>query len=251
MMRRTLQLAALALPFALLAAARAQITDPDKLVAPPPRNPAQHHTLNSSGDLQWMWQYVKPEPLGRAADLRMDARFQLLLAQDFHRPQAMWGEHQAGHSEPLDAIIPLFLARYGAVAAEQNRYLTIDGCVPSFCAAHGLLWVDLGSPHPLVVFAAVNWTTQGHTTEEPGAAYNLWLFPSRELSADALPFALTTSLAHWDAHLAAAHRMVPHIAHAVLIEPSGAPYALDPQMAGANSIAPQPDTVTPHDADNN
>jgi hypothetical protein len=238
-MRRTLQLAAIALLATAAASTRAQITNPDKLTAPPPPNPLQR-PIHPVDALQWLWPFAQPEPIGRATDLRLDARFQLLLADNFHRPQAMWGNN----NEPLDLIIPLFLSRYGAVTAEDNRYLTIDGCVPSFCAAHGLLWIDLGTPHPLIVFAAVNWTTEGHTTEEAAADYNLWLYPNRALSADALPFALTSSLAHWDARLAAAHRLVPHIAHAVLVEPNGAPYALTPELAGANTLPPQPDTTS-------
>jgi len=66
---------------------------------------------------------------------------------------------------------------------------------------------------------------------------------------NALPLALTEAISHWDARLAAAHRLVPHINHALLVEPDGSPYALDPQLAGANSIAPQPDTTTPRNAD--
>ncbi|HEY4009366.1 MAG TPA: hypothetical protein VGM11_04380, partial [Acidobacteriaceae bacterium] len=176
-------------------------------------------------------------------DLRLDARLHALLAQDFHRPQAMWGDSAAGRNEPLDVVIPLFLSQYGTVTAQDNRYITIDGCVPSFCAAHGLLWVDLGTPHPLVIFAAVNWSPESHTTDETAANYELWLFPNRELSANALPLPLTLALAHWDARLAAGHRLVPHIEHAVLIEPSGTPYPLNPALAGANTLAPQPDTT--------
>lgn len=247
-MRRTLQLAA-ALLLLTAAAARTQITSPDKLVAPKPANPAYHAPVKPADSLQWLWAYSKPEPNGRATDLRLDEHFQTLLRDNFHQPQAMWG-NQPQH-QPLDAIIPLFLSRYGTVTAESNRYITIDGCVPSFCPAHGLLWVDLGSPHPLMVFAAVNWTTESHTTDEATADYNLWLFTNRELSADALPFALTDSLAHWDARLAAAHRLVPHIAHAVLVQPNGTPLALTPSLVGANTIAPQPDTITPHEADSN
>jgi hypothetical protein len=241
-MRRMLQLAAIMLLVTAAAAMRAQITSPDTLGPKTPRNPAHSSVTKSSAALQWLWAFAKPEPIGRAADLHLDARFHALLTNDFHRPQAIWGP-EPGENQPLDAIIPLFLLRYGTVTTQQNRYLTIDGCVPDFCAAHGLLWVDLGAPHPLVIFAAVNWSPESHTTGETAANYNLWLYPNRELSSDDLPLAFTESLSHWDARLATAHRLVPHIEHATLVEPSGALYALTPALVGANTIAPQPDTT--------
>lgn len=241
-MRRTLQLAA----FILLITATvmcAQITSPDTLGPKTPRNPARGPAAKPTDSLQWLWVFAKPEPIGRASDLRLDARFHTLLTNNFHRPQAFWGPEPA-ENQPLDAIIPLFLSRYGTVTTQQNRYLAIDGCVPDFCAAHGLLWFDLGTPHPLVIFAAVNWSAESHTTDEAAANYNLWIYPNRELSADNIPFAFTESLSHWDARLASAHRLVPHIDHATLVEPTGAPYALIPSLIGANTIAPQPDTTT-------
>jgi hypothetical protein len=169
-----------------------------------------------------------------------------LLTANFKQPQAMWGK-----DVPVATIVPRFLARYGAVNVKGNRYLTVDGCIPSFCAAHGLLWMDLGTPQPLMVFAAVNWSTEGHTTDEPNADYNLWLFSNRQVSADALPLALTQAVSDWDARLAAAHRGVPHITHAVLVEPSGQPYPLNPTLVGANTLPPQPDTITPKQPEEN
>src|ERR1700758_1795893 len=241
-MRRALQLAVFTLLLTAAAGARAQITSPETLGPKTPRNPARGPLVKPTDPLQWLWAFAKPEPIGRASDLRLDARFHTLVVTNFHRPQTFWGP-EPGENQPLDAIIPLFLSRYGTVTTQQNRYLTIDGCVPDFCAAHGLLWVDLGTPHPLVIFAAVNWSPESHTTDEASANYNLWLYPNRELSAGDLPLAFTESLSHWDARLAAAHRLVPHIEHATLIEPSGALYALTPSLVGANTIAPQPDTT--------
>lgn len=245
-MRRTLQLAAFTLLIAGALGVRAQVNDPDNLVAQPPRNPARGPLVKPTDPLQWLWAFAKPEPIGRADDLRVDARFHALLSNSFNRPQTFWGP-EPGQNSPLNVIIPLFLSHYGTVSTHRNRYLTVDGCVPSFCAAHGLLWFDLGSPHPLVIFAAVNWSPESHTTDEAAANYDLWLYPNRELSPDDLPLAFRESIAHWDARLATAHRLVPHIANATLVEPDGAPHELTPALVGANSIAPQPDTTAQDD----
>ncbi len=243
-MRHTCQLAAVVLLLFSAAPGRAQIADPNNLVAPPPRPHTQQSPRarrDNAGNLQWLWQYAQPVPNGNAVALWNDDRFPALLAGEFKQPQAFWGKQV-----PLADVIPRFLSRYGEIDSRDNRYLTIDGCVPSFCAAHGLLWIDLGQPDPLLVFAAVNWTKEEHTTDEANADYNLWLFASRQLSADALPLALTTAISDWDARLAQAHRGVPHITNAILVEPDGKPFALTPKMAGANTLPPQVDTVTPH-----
>jgi len=247
-MRHLLQLAAALLLATCLPAARAQISDPNALVAPPPQ-PHKHDTpshLPSSTNPQWLWEYTRPLPTGRADQLRFDQRFGALLDDNFQQAQALW-DSTPTRQVPLAQIIPRFVAKYSTVTAEGNRYITLDGCVPTFCAAHGMLWFDLGATRPLMVFAAVNWSTEGHTTDDPRADYYLWLFPNRYVSSDALPLALSQSVAHWSVRLAAAHRLVPHVTHAILVEPDGTPVELQPAMAGANTIAAQPDTVTPKD----
>ena len=218
-------------------------------MAPPPHRHEIPSRPADSTNPQWLWEYTRPLPTGRADQLRFDERFGSLLEDNFKQAQALWGSTPS-KQVPLAEIIPRFVAKYSTVTAEKNRYITLDGCVPTFCAAHGLLWLDLGNPKPLMVFAAVNWSTEGHTTDETGADYYLWLFTNRYVSSDALPLALTQSIAHWDARLAAAHRLVPHVTHAILVEPDGTPVELKPALTGANTIAPQPDTITPKPADN-
>ena len=226
----------------------AQIANPNDMVTGPPKPPPVRQRAKgpSSASLQWLWKYTAPQPNGNAVALRGDERFPTLLGASFKQSQVMAGRHV-----PLSEVIPRFLARYGEVNAKSNRYMTVDGCVPSFCAAHGMLWVDLGAADPLMMFVAVDWTTEGHTTDEPSADYNLWLYPNREVSADALPLAFTEAVADWDARLASAHRGVPHVAHAVLVEPSGQAVPLSPTLVGANTLLPQLDTVTPKTSDNN
>lgn len=224
----------------------AQISNPDNMVSGPPKPPPRREARPgpTAGSLQWLWTYAQPIPNGNAVTLRADERFATLLNVSFQQPQAFWGKNVS-----LSAVIPRFLSRYGAVNARDNRHITVDGCVPSFCAAHGLLWIDMGEQHPLLIFAAVDWTTETHTTDQPEADYNLWLFTSRHLSPDELPLALTQALSNWDARLALAHRGVPHIAHALLVEPDDQPFPLQPKLVGANTLPPQPDTTTPRPSD--
>jgi hypothetical protein len=245
-MRMTLHLVA-ALLFFGAAGARAQVSNPDKLVGRPPQ-PHTRDVPQVTDDLQWLWEYARPTPLGRANDLRMDERFQSLVQREFKQPQAMWGTDPA-QPMPLASAVSLFIAKDGAVSGEGGRYISVDGCVSSFCPASGLLWIDMGVAKPLMVFVGTNWIADGHTTTEAAADYNLWLFPNRNVDANAIPLALVEAISHWNIRLAAAHRLVPHIANALLVEPDGTPYALDPQLAGANNIAPQPDTTTPQSSE--
>jgi hypothetical protein len=245
-MRTHFQLAAALL--LTTAAANAQVSNPDKLVGQPPAV-RPHQKVQPTDDLQWLWPFTRPTPIGRADDLRVDAHFQALLAREFKQQQAMWGGNP-DHPPSLATIIPLFVTKYGAAASTGNRYITVDGCVPSFCSAAGMLWIDTQGSTPLTVFVATNWVAAGAAANDPGATYELWLFANKNIDANALPAALTMSISDWNARLAAAHRLVPHVTHAVLVEPSGTPYALDPELAGANIIAPQPDTVTPQPSEN-
>lgn len=223
---------------ATCASAHAQIVDPDKLVAPAPRNPARHTAQAPLNDLQWLWRYARPSPSGDATALRYDARFQALLDANFHQPQAMWNA-DTPNPPKLTQVIPLFLSAHGEVTTDANRYLAVDGCVPDFCPAHGLLWADLGLAHPLLVFAGVTWSAQNHTTDSAAADYTLWLFSSRDLSPASLPLALRNALARWDARLANEHRIVPHISRAILVAPDGSAQPMDPADAGANTLPPQ------------
>jgi hypothetical protein len=247
-MTSAFKLAAALLLTTAVDAARAQVSDPNKLVGHPPAARA-HQRPQPTDDLQWLWPFTRPTPIGRADDLRIDQHFQTLLVREFKQQQAMWGS-DPNHHPSLASIVPLFVTKYGAVSSTDNRYIIVDGCVPSFCNAAGMLWIDTQGDNPLVIFTAINWTASGTPANEPGAEYEMWLYANRNIDPNALPFTLTSAIADWNARLAAAHRLVPHITHALLIEPSGAPYALNPELVGANTIAPQPDTVTPQPTEN-
>jgi hypothetical protein len=223
-MRITLHLVATLVLFGATTT-RAQITSPDTLIAPPPRNPALP-SPKSTDNAQWLWQFTRPAPSGDQPALLKDPRFTALLSDHFKAPQAMWG---VPGSSLVDAV-HAFLAGAGTVSSADNRHLIISGHTLVHAEQAGMLWVDLGETSPLIVFAALRWNEQSLTPGQPGAPFTLWLFPSRELDAHHLPGALKSSVARF----ATADSCHPtNLTSAIVVEPSGMPFVIGPVEAGA------------------
>ncbi|MBS1800732.1 MAG: hypothetical protein JSS95_13005 [Acidobacteria bacterium] len=175
-------------------------------------------------DLSWMWQYTQPAPNGREADLIGDSRFSLLLEQKLRAPQTFWD----GGRQPLAEVAKKYFGVvFGRVVTDKNRYLTIYGCVPHLCSNQGMLWVDVYGPHPLLVFAATDWTTQGKESQDPNANFNLWVFSSAPIDVARIPKSLVQSIANWNTS------QPQHIESAVLIDPDGTPHVVPPASLGA------------------
>ena len=225
-MRTTLQLAAILL-LTGATATRAQITNPDNLVAPPPKPPQIRQQQPADDDLQWLWQYAKPAPDGTKSGLTADLRFKALLQTNLNAPQSMWGL-----GIPLSEAAQTFLSGDGKVASADNRHLTITGCVVDHCAQRGLLFTDLatvrGEHTPLVVFAALRWNEQDRATDDPHAPFTLWIFPSRELDAQQLPHALKESVSAF----VGVGCNAPNITNAIVVEPDGVPHIIGALDAG-------------------
>jgi hypothetical protein len=224
-MRTILQLAAtLALTGA--ATAHAQITNPDKLIAPPPHNPA------STADFQWLWQYTRPDPTGNKHDLAEDPRFTALLRDNLTAPQAFWGT-----GIPLSDAARIFLAGEGSVRSFNNRFIEIIGCVVDQCDQRGLLWIDLGAANPLIVFAALRWTESNKSPDQPGATFDLWLFPNRNLDPSRVPPSLQSSLGAWtlqpDANCESYKRFGTHLA--AIVDTDGTPHVQPLQLLGVKA----------------
>ncbi|WP_263383826.1 hypothetical protein [Granulicella arctica] len=221
-MRRTLQLAAAILLTA--ATAHAQFHLPgakDK--------PAKVH----KSDLEWLWQYgpSDTDKEGRENDLVQDGRFRPMLAQYLTATQTFWGNPVNGKYRPLADTALDHLSVPDKVIADDNRYLSISGCVVHFCPSRGLLWVDLNAREPLLAFAAIDWIRDSKTTAQPEAEYTLWIFPNRALnpepgSPDRIPPALIASIARWSAQPLAGSGIVQNLTHAILVDPDGAPHEL-------------------------
>jgi hypothetical protein len=243
-MTRLLQLAAALLFTTTLAPA---------LAAPKPPRPARE-------DVEWIWQYTPDatHPDGRENDLATDLRFVPLLQQLLTAPQTFWGQPNNGRYRSLANTALDHLSVPDKVLADENRYVSISGCVVHFCPARGLLWIDLGGPKDrggehLVAFAAIDWSKQGHPTSDPAAEYTLWVFPDEPLTTAAPasgpglrpPPALTKAIARWAAQPLAGSGIVQNITHAILVDPDGTPHEVAPAALGVQPPPPpKPDTDT-------
>jgi hypothetical protein len=221
MMRRHIQLAAaILLITGTTAAARAQIHF--------------KHDKPPVEDLSWLWQYTKPAPDGNENGLTGDPHFQTFLQQHLTAPQSFWGNG----TESLADTATEFLALPGIARADDNRYITITGCVPHFCPSRGMIFVDTAGSHPLVVFAAIDWNRESHATDEASAEYTLWIFPDRPLTlpnttdeTPHLPPPLQKSLGIFSAALNGG-TVPPLVTHAFVVNPDGKPYAIAPSQTG-------------------
>lgn len=221
-------------------AASAQIA-PMQPSGPPPK--PQKHQKPRPENLEWLWQYT-PDNVnkdGRETELIEDPRFRPFLDEYLTTPQTFWGTPVDGFPRTLATTALDHLTVPDRVVADENRYVSIEGCVVHFCPARGLLWVDLGGSkdrgnNHLVVFAAIDWDKQGRPTTDPAAQYTLWVFPDESFGAQP-PAALTKAIGRWAAEPLPGSGIVQNIAHAIVVDPDGTPHEIAPADLGIHSPA--------------
>lgn len=202
----------------------------------------KHKEKKPKSNVAWLWQYSPPPADGRENALVLDPHFQPFLNQYLTTPQTFWSQTGPKPKSLAETALD-YLSVPGKVLADQNRYLSITGCVFRFCADRGLLFVDLGASQPLVVFAAINWIQQNKTPDQPGAEYTLWVFSNNAIDTDHIPAALTHSIARWTAEPTLGSTILQTITTAILVDPDGKPHQIKPAAIGANTItASQPDS---------
>lgn len=234
-MRYVLQLAA-ALPLLAGAGACAQITNPDALVAPPPRNPSEHKINRAKPDV-YEWLYTRGWSAQPFPDKLLDyAPFNDLLDTELRAPQSMWGV-----GVPLADVARKFLSGNTSAEPALPEEVVVTGCVPEHCAERGLLWVNPRTQNPMLVFAALRWTEQSRTTDQPHAPFNLWIFPSRELDPGQLPKSFKSALSVWVNQ----NNCSATVSSVLLVEPNGIPHVLGVLDAGVQPTCAPTTTGTP------
>jgi hypothetical protein len=213
----------------MAAVAKAQLIGEPPLIQHHFKKPKEEHA-----DLEWLWQYGPPPPGGREHELIQDPHFQDFLREYFKAPQTFWGPQNGDPKDPnhksLADTVYDFLSVPGVVIADQNRYITATGCVYHFCPSRGMIFADLNSAHPLVVFAAIEWIRSSHTTDQPDAEYTLWIFPDQApgtpQNPDSLPPPLLHSLVRWMKTPMAGTGIVQKVTAAILVDADGTPHQI-------------------------
>ena len=203
-------------------------------LVPPPAIPGKNDNLSKRKkqprqNVEWLWQYSPPPAEGRENDLIQDPNYVPFLEQNFTAPQSFWGPDLKPRKSLVDTIQD-FLAIPNKVVADDQRYITATGCVFHFCPSRGLLFADLDSNNPLVVFAAVDWIRDSRPTTDPEAEYTLWIFPNHTPGTvenpQALPPPLVRSITRWMAEPIARTGIHQKITHAILVDPDGTPHQI-------------------------
>lgn len=261
-MRHGLQFAALLLTgiFATGAGASALLdaqiyTQPQSAPPEPPRSKPEKRPHSN---IEWLWQYSPSpqKPKGNENALIQDPRFLPFLSDNLTAPQSFWGVAGTKYKPLADTAFD-FLSVPGKVVADDNRYLSITGCVFHFCPSRGLLWVDLNQapknatgPDHLVVFAATDWIRESKASTEPGAAYTLWVFSNQAFGlnpgdAHPIPSAFVRSIARWTREPLAGSGIVENITHAIVVDPDGTPHQVPLATLGVTASNQQAEPATP------
>lgn len=221
-----------------------------QLLGEPPIPPKEKKSKQRAGDLEWLWQYSPPPAEGREHELIQDPHFRDFLDKYFTAPQSFWGPHaddpQGRARKSLADTVYDFLAIPGEVIADENRYITATGSVFRFRTSRGLIFADLNSKDPLVVFAAIDWIRDARPTTDPAAEYTLWIFANKPLFAKALPGSgdnpahlpapLLRSITRWMTKPLPGTGVVQKITAAILVDPDGTPHQMPvPGAAGTPS----------------
>ena len=154
-----------------------------QLIASPAIPAKNKKEKKRSADLEWMYQYSPPPADGRENDLIQDPHFQSFLQQYFTAPQSFWGPNPTDPKAPLHKSLAEtvydFMVVPDRVRMDADRYLTATGAVRRFPTSRGLIFADLNTGEPLVVFAAIDWIRDSRPLDDPAAEYTLWIFPNK------------------------------------------------------------------------
>jgi hypothetical protein len=142
-------------------------------------------------DLSWLHEFVGPYS---GKDIKWDPRFQALITSSLHQRQSIWRDH--GKVVSLPDLVQVFIGTPRSVLVDEDRFYTIEGCVPHDCTDKGMVWIDNASAaKPAVIFIAMS--SVNTAMGEHGDPIHLWLFSSTALNWQKLPPNFLLRLNQW------------------------------------------------------
>jgi len=197
----------------------------------------QHATNGNDRDAAWVRTFAAAGPpstsgagIGDEGHLFGDSRFTALLRASFPQKQWFWYDHWKLTSLP--DTIQVFMGVPGNEVLDDNRYVTLDGCVPHDCDMNrGTMWIDT-EPNPAVlIFAAIN----PISSNKPPFKSHLWIYSSRKLNWQQIPAPYLSSLHRWLATIGAVQYMGTsgyryNFSLATVVQPNGVMEDLGPDI---------------------
>lgn len=202
--------------------------------------------VNSTVDAAWTRAYATPKPdTSESAlpagnrDIKWDPRFIPLMRSAFHQRQWFWFDHD--HFTALPELIQIFIGVPGGVTLDDDRYVTVTGCVPHACTDVGMVWIDTGTHPATLIFAATQLVSD--SVEHDGTPTHLWLFASSQQNWQHLPPDFSASLTRWLSTIAQpGYRGTNGYSFdfilATIVQPNGAMEDLTPDTFHLRSIKP-------------
>jgi hypothetical protein len=194
-------------------------------------------------DAEWARHYApdcsaNSQNCGFAGGIIWDPHFLALLRHSLPQSESWWVNDHRSHSSVTNVVLE-FLGIPESSSFDDNRYLTVAGCVPHVCTVKGMIWIDTGTNPSTVLFVAEDAATGRN------AGYRLWLYSSKPMNLGALPSDFLSSLTHWHTAIAAtAPSYFPQtIALVTLVQPNGLERDLTwDELIGATNHPPSSNT---------
>ena len=131
-------------------------------------------------------------------DIKWDARFSPMLKAAF--PQHQWFSLDHYKLSSVVHIVPIYIGTDDTPILDENRYITVSGCMPHACMTRGMLWIDTEAHPAKLIFVATDWVR--NTTTDKGPNNLFWIFSSSTLSWQQLPQPFLDSFHRWQNQLA-------------------------------------------------
>jgi hypothetical protein len=183
-------------------------------------------------DPHWLLEYRGVDSTGtnNANQLMWDKRFNPFI--DHYLPQKPNLGGKFGKPENMGLVASEHFGLSGTIHSDSDRYYSADGCMAHVCQEKGLLWVDLDSASPTVVFAVIS------VRNDPDIrGCKLYLFTSQELSETDLPADLRNTINRWTAKSPSDRKAFDKISRAVIVGPDGYEETADIEALGVSKEA--------------